>query len=218
MLWPVQVWGTPLLKRCANMTAAVWIICQVLMALAQALAYAFNLSVDNPASNVAAAIFVCYIMQLLPLLFAIVFTFAYPARLKKRWGYVKGVRATCYPPPRHDCSANAGEDDDTRQVIDVSGGDLGPGKLHSSSASQGSMASSSSSSGVSSDAVVCIDPPLYSKRGTSKRSSNGSGSSSSSGGRDSGSGSGDSNHHVERHDDVDVEDGRPTQCQHSANR
>lgn len=170
----LQVWGTPLLQRSAAATAGVWIIAQLLMALAQGLAYAFNLSVDN-GSDVGAAVFVCYLMQLLPLLFAIVFTFAYPSWFKKRWGYVKGVRSTAYPPP----AARARPSGDTgsssaHRVLDMaggesrvcllcnnsrssSGGDAGAGQLcRSCSASQ--QALGINGSGGSEDALVSISP------------------------------------------------------------
>lgn len=171
----LQVWGTPLLQRSAAATAGVWIIAQLLMALAQGLAYAFNLSVDN-GSDVGAAVFVCYLMQLLPLLFAIVFTFAYPSWLKKRWGYVKGMRSTAYPPPAAGAwlSGNMGSSS-AHRVLDMAGGesqvcllcnssrnsssgvDAGAGQLcRSCSGSQ--QALGINGSGGSEDALVSISP------------------------------------------------------------
>lgn len=155
----LQVWGTPLLVRCANRTAAVWIVAELTMALAQALAFGFNLSVDN-GSNLGAAVFVCYFMQLLPLLVAIVFTFAYPAWLKKRWGYVEGVRDTCYPPSERRALGGDG-DAAARRGVDAAPADASASAgCKSSGSSQQSMASSS---GTSEDVMVCISPTCISK-------------------------------------------------------
>lgn len=133
------------------------------MALAQALAFGFNLSVDN-GSNVGAAVFVCYVMQLLPLLVAIVFTFAYPTWLKKRWGYAEGVRDTCYPPlgggaigrKAEGTGSAAGE-----AAVDMTAAARGAG-CNSSGNSQQSLTGSCSSGG-SEDVMVCISPTAASK-------------------------------------------------------
>jgi hypothetical protein len=92
----VQTWGTPLIQQCARVIAITWIVCQVIMGLAQLAVVAANISIKK---DLLAAIMMCYVMQLLPLLWAFVFTFVYPARVRRRWGYKHGVRDTCYPPP-----------------------------------------------------------------------------------------------------------------------
>jgi hypothetical protein len=92
----VQIWGTPLIQHCARVVAIHWIICQTIMGLAQVAVVAANTSIEK---DLLAAIMMCYVMQLLPLLWAVVFTFAYPARVRRRWGYKRGVRETCYLPP-----------------------------------------------------------------------------------------------------------------------
>jgi hypothetical protein len=187
----LQVWGTPLLQRCAGATAPVWIIAQLLMAFAQGLAVALNLSIDT--GNVAAAVFVCYIMQLLPLLFAVVFTFAYPAWLKRRWGCVKGDRATCYPPPAAGCDmlppppaagsrnhlpeaeaskcafgcpGSFGAKDASILCESARTGGSSGGRSSSSSCSPGCVSSAGSQ-----DVLVCISPPTSS--GGSKDCSSG---------------------------------------------
>jgi hypothetical protein len=160
----LQVWGTPLLRRCANATAAVWIVAELTMALAQALAFGFNLSVDN-GSNIGAAVFVCYVMQLLPLLVAIVFTLAYPAWLKKRWGYAEGVRDTCCPPSRQ-CSigktAEAADSAVADAAVNMTAARAGGAMCNSSGNSQQSLTGSCSSGG-SEDVLVCISPTATSK-------------------------------------------------------
>lgn len=195
---PKEVWGTPLLQRSAAATAAVWIVAQLLMALAQGLAYAFNLSVDN-GSDVGAAVFVCYLMQLLPLLFAIVYTFAYPAWLKKRWGYVKGVRSTAYPPPAAGARMSGADaaSGSAHRVLDMArgaesrvcllcnssrsssggtGGDAGRGQLcRSCSASQQSLGLTSSAG--SEDAMVSISPRSGASKPQSKHATTTSSSS-----------------------------------------
>jgi hypothetical protein len=89
------MWGTPLLRHCASVTTATWLACQVIMGLAQVVVVVCDITLQN---NLAGAVFMCYVMQLLPLLWAIAWTFAYPAWVRRRWGYVPGDSATCYPP------------------------------------------------------------------------------------------------------------------------
>lgn len=100
----VQVWGTPLIQHCARAVAINWIICQVIMGLAQVAVVAANISTET---NLLAGIMMCYVMQLLPLLWAVVFTFAYPARVRRRWGYKPGMRETCYSPHTPHPAANS---------------------------------------------------------------------------------------------------------------
>lgn len=92
----LQVWDTPLVQHCATVVAISWIICEAVMGSVQIFVVVFNISL---ATNAAAAIMLCYVMQLLPLLWAVIFTFVYPAYIKKKWGYQYGVRQTCFPPP-----------------------------------------------------------------------------------------------------------------------
>lgn len=100
----LQVWDTPLIQQCAKTVAISWMICEAIMGAVQIFVVVFNISL---ATNAAAAIMLCYVMQLLPLLWAVVFTFAYPASVKRKWGYQHGVRETCYPPPPHTQSATS---------------------------------------------------------------------------------------------------------------
>jgi hypothetical protein len=169
------------------------------MALAQGLAFAFNLSIDN-GSNVGAAVFVCYIMQLLPLLFAIAFTFAYPARLKKRWGYVNGVRSTCNPPPANGATAGGNDPSQAvlRRAVDMIGGESracllcnssrsssggsssgsGAGNLCKSCSNSQQSMRSSGSSGLG-DIVVCVSPHDCSNEDGKRGSTGGGGADSS---------------------------------------
>ena len=96
LLLAVQVWGTPLIKHCAVTVAISWITCEAIMGSVQIFVVIYNISIDT---NQVAAILLCYVMQLLPLLWAVIFTFAYPAYIKRRWGYQDGIRSTCYPRP-----------------------------------------------------------------------------------------------------------------------
>lgn len=106
-LWS-QVWGTPLLKHCAKAVAISWIICEAIMGSTQIFVVVFNISKDT---NQTATILLCYVMQLLPLLWAVIFTFAYPACVKRRWGYQHGVRSTCFPPAAEYPSGNGSGSD-----------------------------------------------------------------------------------------------------------
>lgn len=112
------------------------------MGLAQVVVVAANISIDI---NLVAGIMLCYVMQLLPLLWAVAFTFVYPARVQRRWGYVKGVRASCYlQPAAGDADAAA-----AASSFSLPAGAGVPGAEPSRPTKWQRMCSSSSSSGNS---------------------------------------------------------------------
>ncbi|KAF8055944.1 NADH dehydrogenase [ubiquinone] 1 alpha subcomplex subunit 13-B [Scenedesmus sp. PABB004] len=65
---PREAWGTPLLAHCAAVTAASWMACQALMGTAQVIVVVTGVSLDT---HPVAAVWLCYVLQLVPLLFAV---------------------------------------------------------------------------------------------------------------------------------------------------
>eukprot|EP00775_Hariotina_reticulata_P006880 gene6880-7096_t len=101
---PKAVWDTPLIEHCALVVGVNWVICQTIMGLAQVFVIVFGISIDK---DVISAVMMCYVMQLLPLIWALAFTLMYPWRIKRRWGYVYGVRQSCHPPNARNASVKA---------------------------------------------------------------------------------------------------------------
>jgi hypothetical protein len=140
---PKAVWGTPLIEHCALVVGFNWVICQTVMGLAQVFVIRFGISIDK---DVIPAVMMCYVMQLLPLIWALAFTFIYPWHVKRRWGYVWGVRESCYPSKNRQAAADEArlENCDDQAASDVEAA----ARKDLAAASKMSVSSSSNSSWV----------------------------------------------------------------------
>eukprot|EP00877_Chromochloris_zofingiensis_P013800 jgi/Chrzof1/8674/Cz03g20030.t1 len=96
--YPEHMWKTPLVVNSTRAIAASWITNLLIMATAAVVAAILNVT-DGGLS-----VLFNYILQLVPLLFAVAFTIVYPIMLKKRWGYIEGDISTAYPPSQRQNS------------------------------------------------------------------------------------------------------------------